>query len=570
MPSLLITSAVAFAVYWTGSFLWRYLRYRLLRKQTCVLDLEQLGLSRSADQKIHGTAVICGGSLAGLFAARVCHDHFNEVVIVEPEVWADRPDAKRQDAWNQENTRSRIMQYESLHGPIQRLAFMALCNLFTDFRKECEASDILVGPADYPVSTWGRWSKKPYGQYNGVLPDTLTASRRGLETLLRRLVLGGRHKNIRQVIGTVTGVSRSASNPEYLDRVTIRTTAGAQEINAALVIDCTGAASAGMKWLRREGYGQAETHPSRKLPLDELKITYDQKIVYSTLKLHVPPELGKRLPGLPASFDKCGLIYVCLADPVLDCRGISLQRIEGNFVQICCAVFGSGELPRTLEEIKKYTRSIVLRDPMPEWFLQILDMLEEVEDTLTCSQVPFRKIFRKIQTSITELMDHRRLAGASYTRFDKAVNLPPNWIAIGDSVMKVNPLFGQGIVKALMGAICLNTMLQKRNATVKTPKEFSAEFFEMQGNKISPFWDADKVWDYGYHTTVPIAGEKLADSWFLRWYTRKLIMLSFDDEQAGSVLWHANMQLTPQIDAMHPIIVLKILWATFKGFFTAE
>ncbi|PBK68974.1 hypothetical protein ARMSODRAFT_1038412 [Armillaria solidipes] len=552
MPSLSIASVVVFAVYCIASLLWRHLRHRLLRRQTCVLDLEQLGLSRSVDQKIRGTAVICGGSLAGLFTARVCHDHFDEVVIVEPEVWADRPDAQRQDAWNQENTRSRIVQYESLHGPIQRFAFMALCKLFTDFTKECEASDILhvIGPADHVVSTWGRWSKKPYDQYNGVLPDSMTASRRGFETLLRRLVLGGGHKNIRQVIGTVTGISRSASNPEYLDRVTIRTTAGTREIDAALVVDCTGAASAGMKWLRREGYGQSDTYPSGKLPLNELKIAYDQKIVYSTVKLHVPPELGNRLPGLPAPFDECGLIYACIADPVLDCRGITLQRIEGNLVQICCAVFGAGELPQTLEQIKKYAQSIVTRVPIPLWFFQILDMLDEVEDTMTCSQVPF--------------------AGASYIRFDKAVSLPPNWIAIGDSVMKVNPLFGQGIVKALMGAICLNTLLQKRDATAGIPKDFSAEFFETQGNKISPFWDADKVWDYGYHTTVPIAGEKLADSWFLRWYTRQLIKLSFDDVQVGSILWHVNMQLAPPIDAMHPGIVLKVLWATVKGFFVTE
>ncbi|KAK0215033.1 hypothetical protein IW262DRAFT_1300269 [Armillaria fumosa] len=542
MPSLPITSIVIFAVYCVGSLLWRYLRHAHLRKQTCIPDLERLGLSRSADQKIHGTAVICGGSLAGLFAARVCHDHFDEVVIVEPEVWVDRPDAQRHDAWNQENTRSRIMQYESLHGPIQRFAFMALCNLFTDFTKECEASNILVGPADYPFSIWGRWSKKPYDQYNGILPPTMTASRRGFETLLRRLVLGGRHKNIRQVIGTVTGVSRSASNPDYLDRVTIRTTTGAREIDAALVVDCTGPASFGMKWLRREGYGQSETYPSGKIPFDELKIAYDQKIVYSTLKFRVPPELGNRLPGLPASFENCGLIYACLTDPVLDCRAITLQRIEGNLLHICCAVFGASELPQTLEEIKKYTQSMVVRVPIPPWVFQVLDMLEEVEDTMTCSQVPF--------------------AGASYIRFDKAVNLPPNWIAIGDSVMKVNPLFGQGIAKALMGATCLNTLLQKRNAI---PKDFSAGFFEMQGNKISPF-----CLDYGYHTTVPVAGEKLADSWFARWYTKQLIKLSFDDVQVGSILWHVNMQLAPTIDGIHPGIILKVLWATFKGLFTTE
>ncbi|KAK0501776.1 hypothetical protein EDD18DRAFT_1144312 [Armillaria luteobubalina] len=530
MPSLSVTSAVVFAVYCAGSLLWRYLRHAHLKMQICIPDLERLGLPRDADRKIHVIAVICGGSLAGLFTARVCHDHFDEVIVVEPEVWADQPDAQRHDVWNQENTRSRIMQYESLHGPIQRFAFMALCNLFTGFAKECEASNILyvVGPADYPFSMWGRWSKKPYDQYNGILPVTMTASRRGFETLLRRLVLSGRHKNIRQVIGTVTGVSRSTSNPEYLDRVIIRTTAGSREIDAAFVVDCTGAASAGMKWLRREGYGQSET-------------------VYWTLKFHVPPELGNRLSRLPASFEDCGLTYACLTDPVLDCRGITLQRIEGNLLHICCAVFGAGELPQTLEEIKKYTQSMVVRVPIPLWVFQVLDLLEEVEDSMTCSQVPF--------------------AGASYIRFDKAVNLPPNWIAIGDSVMKVNPLFGQGIAKALMGTICLNTLLQTRNAITKG---FSAEFFEMQGNKISPFWDTDKVWDYGYHTTVPITGEKLADSWFARWYTRQLIKLSFDDVQVGSVLWHVNMHVVPPIDAMHPGIILKVLWATVKGFFATE
>ncbi|KAK0462118.1 hypothetical protein IW261DRAFT_1576576 [Armillaria novae-zelandiae] len=65
---------------------------------------------------------------------------------------------------------------------------------------------------------------------------------------------------------------------------------------------------------------------------------------------------------------------------------------------------------------------MVLRVPIPPWVFQVFDMLEEVEDTMTCSQVPF--------------------AGASYITFDKAMNLPPNWIAIGDRVMKVNPLFG--------------------------------------------------------------------------------------------------------------------------------
>ncbi len=55
-------------------------------------------------------------SVGGLLAARVCHDHFDDVVIVEPEMWLNSEDARRTDSWNQGNRRSRVMQYESFQG----------------------------------------------------------------------------------------------------------------------------------------------------------------------------------------------------------------------------------------------------------------------------------------------------------------------------------------------------------------------------------------------------------------------------------------------------------------------
>ncbi len=95
---------------------------------------------------------------------------------------------------------------------------------------------VSVGPSDFRSSMWGRWTKKPYNQYNGTLPDTMTAGRPGLETLMRRMVLGDRYRNIQQVIGTVTGVSRDASNSRCLDHVMVRTAGGTQEIKAAIVV----------------------------------------------------------------------------------------------------------------------------------------------------------------------------------------------------------------------------------------------------------------------------------------------------------------------------------------------
>ncbi|KIJ36221.1 hypothetical protein M422DRAFT_179637, partial [Sphaerobolus stellatus SS14] len=48
-------------------------------------DLSKLGMPRNKSQRIRGTAVICGRSIPGLLTARICSDHFENVVIVEPE-----------------------------------------------------------------------------------------------------------------------------------------------------------------------------------------------------------------------------------------------------------------------------------------------------------------------------------------------------------------------------------------------------------------------------------------------------------------------------------------------------
>ncbi len=192
----------------------------------------------------------------------------------------------------------------------------------------------------------------PYAEYGGTLPKTIHASRAGTETFLRRLVLGGDYKNIRQIIGTVTGVPRNPHNPEFIDHVTVRTPEGTQNIAASLVIgmillyldmithtntssDCTGPAAAGLKWLRREGYGFADRYTSNQLPLDELRIAYDQKLHYSTLQFHVPPELGRKLPGLPYPYDDCGPIYCnSPSDPTKDNRCMYSQRVDGDICEL--------------------------------------------------------------------------------------------------------------------------------------------------------------------------------------------------------------------------------------------
>ncbi|KAJ6617878.1 hypothetical protein B0H10DRAFT_2032034 [Mycena sp. CBHHK59/15] len=57
---------------------------------TWIKELHSLGQTRK--HKFPGTAIICGGSIAGIVTARICADHFQRVIIIDPEMQdSERP-----------------------------------------------------------------------------------------------------------------------------------------------------------------------------------------------------------------------------------------------------------------------------------------------------------------------------------------------------------------------------------------------------------------------------------------------------------------------------------------------
>lgn len=138
-PSLAAVTALLLTLGWRtlGSSLHRF----FLKKTTILLDLPNIGQPRPSSRRIKGTAIICGGryvqsikhyfhhlplshSVAGLLSARVCADHFDEVLIIEPEAWLGSEEG-RTPIYDQDglyiqsrrtNTRARVEQYTAPHG----------------------------------------------------------------------------------------------------------------------------------------------------------------------------------------------------------------------------------------------------------------------------------------------------------------------------------------------------------------------------------------------------------------------------------------------------------------------
>ncbi|KAF9038307.1 hypothetical protein BDZ89DRAFT_1035621 [Hymenopellis radicata] len=326
-------------VYVTLLLAWHALELYSITKNGEVHDLDLLQTPRT-DGKLDGTAVICGGSIAGLLAARACQKHFRRVIIVEPETWLATDAGRRVDGWKQDRARTRVMQYRSLQGN-QGVILKYLTKMFPDFQDECQRSGIQsynsVGPADFGTSFAGTLVKMPWKYYTKeTMPRTIFSSRKGLETIIRY--------ESRLIAGLVVGVTPDAKDPSRMGQVSVRTESGTiVHIDASLVVDCTGITRAGLKWLVRAGYGQSTLFA--RLPLPE----HRRKGAICTY-LEDQPSLGRRF--------------------------FVLTNMDGDQ-----NAARSGGLLRLLVVL------VPFRDPVPPWVFDTIEMLKEVETRECVSQV---------------------------------------------------------------------------------------------------------------------------------------------------------------------------------------
>ncbi|KAF5358630.1 hypothetical protein D9758_007762 [Tetrapyrgos nigripes] len=522
----LLTLAVA-ALLVLVPFIARSIRQYLLKKETIIFDLPLMGRSRENDKKIRGAAVVCGGSLGGLLAARICADHFEKVYIVEPEAWLCTEDGVKAESWTQKNKRARVMQYHSTHGNLVPVA-KALERLFPDLEDECLKSGISLKPADFHIFPGGHQMIAPYEEYSGNLPKTIRSGRRATETLIRRLTLDKSHyPNITQIAGSVVAVEADSVDPKYLKKVAIqRTETGLKEnLDATLVIDCTGPARAGSKWLQELGFGR---NPK---PLEDLTNSYDPQMRYATFNFKMPSDVSKRFPEYD-ELDKAGGPFAYRGDPSHSQVLVGAAFLERNFVSVTCGTWGvSTPLPEDLEGLRECLKATKPATPIPDWVWRFLDVCQEVEHTLEINKV--------------------RCPPSFWTHFEFCNDLPANWIALGDSVCRVNPVYGQGGLKAVTGAAILNTILHdlnKRRISM-IPPDFSSRFLHTQAEKLTPLWTGNKMVDYAYKTTVPQEGETLEVGSYIRWYLSKLEALCGKDKQVGSAMWHAMNGLGARFSA---------------------
>lgn len=130
----------------------------------------------------------------------------------------------------------------------------------------------------------------------------------------------------------------------------------------------------------------------------------------------------------------------------------------------------------------------------------------------------------------------------------------------------------QGCTKAAVGVATLSGLLDKLASTSSSPSSspsslpstFAQSFWSLQTLRIGGVYDQTKAEDYGWETTVPVEGEALEDGKWVRWYTRNLIAVGRENATVANAIYGSAMFLAPGTDALHPAIVVRVIWAGLK------
>lgn len=266
------------------------------------------------------SALVLGGSVAGLLAARVLSEYADEVVVVEPD-----------DVESDATARDRYARRRGVPQGAQSHVFLdagvrVLERMFPGFKSEVVADGgILASAGDTHCYVDGRL-KVPV---TGV--EIISATRPFLEGQVRRRVF--EIKNVRRVRGRACGLIFSGGRVSGAHAV-LDGAADEVPLTADLVVDATGRGSRLHQWLEDAGW---PAPPTQRMHV---------ALGYATASFEAEPEESGPLVVLSLS-------GMSGARP----RLVTLSRVEGDRWQLIAAGYGADKPGRGIDEFVERCRT---------------------------------------------------------------------------------------------------------------------------------------------------------------------------------------------------------------------
>jgi 2-polyprenyl-6-methoxyphenol hydroxylase-like FAD-dependent oxidoreductase len=439
-------------------------------------------------------AVVLGGSLAGLLAARVLSDHFEQVTLIERDAYTETTEARRG-----------MPQANHVHGLLVR-GRQILEELFPGVQDEMIAAgapvvDIANEIAWFTPAGWGV-------RFPSELM-ILAFTRPLLDLHVRRRVA----QNPRIKILDNTDVLRLLpdSDTGRLAGVMICPRASdsdrrvAKALSADLVLDATGRASRAPRWLKDLGYE----------PPEELVI--DAHLAYAS-----------RLYRIPEDFDGDWQCAYVQAAPPDQKRGAILFKVEDNR-WLVTLIGRAGDTPPADEAgFLEFARTLRVST--------IYDAIRNAEP-------------------LTPIKTHRATQNR-LRKYERARSLPENFLLLGDSVCAFNPVYGQGMTTAALGAMTLRKCLREQNM-----HGLSRRFQKRLAKVNAAPWLLAIGEDYRYRETD--GGSPSLMTRFMHRYMDQVVRLATRSVVVRKVLLRAFNMLVPPTALFQPRVLFRVLLQMF-------
>ena len=466
-------------------------------------------MNTRAKQQENGTsrpenrhAVVLGGSLAGLLAARVLSDHFEHVTLIERDLYTETTEARRG-----------IPQGNHVHGLLLR-GRQVLEGFFPGLQDEMIAAGAPLLDMANDIS-W--YTRAGFGIRFPSKLKILAFTRPMLDLHVRRHL----SKNPRVEIMDNTEVLRLIpdTTEDGVAGVLVCPRAGeadrrvATEIRADLFVDATGRASRAPRWLAQLGYEPPE------------EIVVNAHLGYAS-----------RLYRIPENFHEQWQCAFVQSAPPERKRGALLFRVEGNRWLVTLVGGGRDYPPNDDAGFLEFARSM----PVPT----VYDAIRSAEP-------------------LTPIKTHRATENR-LRRFERAKRLPRNFVLLGDAVCAFNPVYGQGMTTASLGAVALHECLQQQRRLHPDGSfhGFSRRFQKRLAKVIEAPWLMATGEDYRYHETDGAAPGQMTR--FMHWYMDQVLQLATRIVSVRRVLLDAFSMLIPPTALFQPRVLFRVLLHVLK------
>lgn len=271
--------------------------------------------SRAGGPVLMDTAVVLGGSIAGLLAARVLADHADSVVIIEKD-----------DPGMSAASRPGVPQDAQIH-VLLRGGLVQLERWFPGFTAEATAAGARPVPSDKRLVYIGSTRRGPAR----LRTTTLSGTRPFLEAQIRRRTLA--LPNVKTITARVTGLERDA---DAVTGVRYESVGEAGLQRADFVVDAMGRSSRLSQWLAQAGW--------QRPPVQRMRV----QINYATALL-------RRLDDDP----DVRVVLWRAADPSNTVRGAVMTQVEGDRWMVTLSGVVDNRPGRTREDFIRVCESVL-------------------------------------------------------------------------------------------------------------------------------------------------------------------------------------------------------------------